>query len=271
MSKIKKKPRCPYCNSKNIRKVKEKDFNKCLNCQKEWRINSEWLHKGMKVWLDNLDGIYSKLSNKKKEKYQTLIRSFGKKYSSSEKIFEEDPQSALNILLIAMEEIMEAFAILLHKNLPSTFLKSHEVKMTPYFNKLPDGMKVNEDNNDKIYLFIDISGEPIRPLYLNEEEFWKVEADKDWKSLSERYGVMFRDGRYYRSEKWKDFCKKECPDLAYVLRYCVYYLDYIEEKDKIKGTFMISGEGNIFLICYYKELEDYWKQKVEKKETKNSV
>lgn len=55
MSKIEKIPRCPYCKSKNISKLREKEFYKCLNCQKEWRINSEWVHKGMKVWIDSLD------------------------------------------------------------------------------------------------------------------------------------------------------------------------------------------------------------------------
>ena len=269
MTKIKKIPRCPYCNSKNVSKIEGKDFFECLKCYKEWRINSEWIHKGMKVWLDNLDGTYSKLSNNKKEKYKALTKSFGQKYSSSQKIFEEDPQSALNLLLIAMEEIMEAFAILLHKNLPSTFSKSHEVKMTPRFDKLPDWIKKNKENDDKIYLFIDISGEPIKPLHLREEEFWKIETDKGWNTLSERYGVIFRDGRYYRSERWKDFCKKECPDLAYVLKFCVYYLDYIEENDKIMGNVFISGEGNIFLHCYYKELEDY--QKVKEKKIKEKV
>ena len=170
-----------------------------------------------------------------------------------------------------MEEVMEAFAILLHNNLPSTFSKSHEVKMTPYFNTLPDWMKDKEDDNDKIYLIIDISGEAIKPLHLNEVEFWNKEEGKGWSGLSERYGVMFRDGRYYRSDKWKYFCKKECPEIAYLLRYCVYYLDYLEENEQIMGNLLISGKGNIFLICYYKELEDYWKQKVDKKEAKKSI
>jgi len=232
-----KKNRCPYCNSKKINDYSDPEFLECQNCHKNWRKESEWLHKGMKVWLNNLNGCFSKLDLKKKEKFQQHIKSFGDKWKSSDKIFKEDPRTSINILLNGMEELIEAL---------------------PYFDKLPEVFLKENDDKDEIYLFVDISGEIERIPKLTEIDFWNREEKHQWKSSSERFGVIFRDGRYYRSEKWANFCRDEVDTIVANLRYTGYLMSYIEEKDKIPGMLSIT-EGHIFIICSTKFLENYWK------------
>lgn len=253
--------KCPYCYSKNIAENEDLKEIECLDCHEKWIRGLEWLHKGMKIWLNNIQGCYSALSRKKKKKYKEIIESFGKKWSSSYKLHKEDPISSMNLLLHAMEELMVAFALVFHKILPKYFSKSHEVKMTPHFDYLPKEYLGKNEKDDEIYLFIDFSGKYLKPLHLSESEFWNKEENHKWNSISERYGVMFRDGRYYRSKKWEEFCKKECLQIVNILRYSGYLLDYIEKKDKILGRFFITEEGNILIICSVRKLDEYWTQR----------
>ena len=262
------KKRCPYCNSKKLNEIDESDDLECEICHNKWKKGLEWIHSGMKLWLDNISGCYSSLSNSKKKKYEKIVENFGRRFSSSHSVYQKDPTSSLMLLLNAMEELMEAFALVFHKLIPVAFSKSHEVKMTPFFYYSPELLKDKIKNKDEIFLYIDISGKYIRPLHLTESQFWEKEEKKEWNSQNERYGVMFRDGRYYRSDHWVKFCKDECMEIAKTLRYCGFLLDYIEKKDKFPGTFSFIPEGSIFLICSTNFLEDYW-QKTYKKESKN--
>jgi hypothetical protein len=157
-----------------------------------------------------------------------------------------------------MEELVEALAIIMHQSLPDYFSKSHEVKLTPYFDKLPDKLLKENDDKDEIYLFVDISGETERVAKLSETEFWKKEENHQWKSSNERYGVIFRDGKYFRSEKWTKFCRDEADNIVALIRYTGYLIDYIEKNDKTPDMFLMT-EDHLFIICSTKLLEESWK------------
>jgi len=244
---------CPYCQSEDTQiSSSENNDYVCLECNKIWNNDLLWIHNGFNYFFNNLDNRYRKLNSRDEKEVRKRLDSFAEKYSSSFTIREKDPKSCNNILLNAMEEICEAIAIILSEKLPNNFKHSHEAKMTPYISTID-----LEESND-ISLFLSVSSKKPRARRISEEAFWHKEENKQWESVEGRYSAMFKDGRYFRSNKWKDFVKEENERIAYVLRYCAIFLVYLMKKDTSPGKpgWAISPSKTLTFISL-KDLNDF--------------
>ena len=247
---------CPYCQSTNTKHVSsQSDDFKCLGCGQLWDPSLLWIHNGFKQIFRNFENRYKSMSDEKKEEINKRILNFKDRYSASDKIKDVDPVGCMVLLLLGMEEVCESIAMILTESLPTSYQYSHEVKMTPYIAE----SLADKDPHDTPCLFLDISGKKDKPKYITEEEFWKKEEDKSWKSISERYGVMFRHGRYYRTEKWKTFLKKENPKTAEILKYCGAFLIFLIERDFQPGLprWLIDGGSRVIPWMTLKKLYDF--------------
>jgi hypothetical protein len=63
---------------------------------------------------------------------------------------------------------------------------------------------------------------------------------------------MFRDGRYYRSKSWKDFCSKEIKRLTALSSGCLLFLDYLETG--YVPSWKLIGNGIIIISISIAEL-----------------
>lgn len=142
--------KCPYCKSEKTQESTDIQGFKCLDCNGKWNPDLLWIHDGMKYFFSNLGSIYQRLSEQEKKEIDEMFHSATGKYKASVKVQDIDPKSSMILLLIALEEMSEVIARALSTVLPSSYNKSHEVKLTPHFRKLP--------KDEKIYLALDISG-----------------------------------------------------------------------------------------------------------------
>ena len=240
------KQKCPNCNTENLHKEDFGEF--CDNCDYE---SFPWLDEGLRLITKNRFKGYKSLKEDVRQEIQKRQDRALQIIKSAKKIEDEDPITSVNNLLRAIEDVVEAVALLIKDTLPKTFNYSHESKMMAYITSCHNKVKDN-------CLYIDITGEKIKTKHLTEDKFWEKEENKRWDSIGERFGVIFRDGRYYRSKKWEEFCKREY-HLLLTLAYSIcLFIDYIELS--YVPSWILIGDGRVITSIPITRLIDKFKK-----------
>lgn len=249
---------CPHCGSAGI--YETDGLIHCSECPFTWKQDLKWISRITASMFHNIGWTMDrKLSKDEQTELSQLLASALKRLNSAKNITEADPKSALTLYLSALEEITMGIKKMVSPFIEKSFLFLHEVKMFAYYDSPPDNLdhRKYKYDKDEIFLFIDLSGKKHKTFNpFTEKEFFKIEDVHGWKNTGQRYGALYRAGKYFRSTKWTEFCKKEITQLQLICQDLVLMFGLLVDRQP-PGLLMTTrsfGDGRLEYLISRKRL-----------------